>query len=67
MPGDLPEYHFRDRDNGAAVFRVETETRQRHIAQVEIATVNIKNGNVNPLAMHDLRTVLARRIAERLT
>lgn len=46
MAGDLPEYYFRVRDNGAAVFRIDTENRQRRIDMEEIATVNVKNGNV---------------------
>jgi hypothetical protein len=48
MSGDLPEYYFRIRDNGAAVFRVDTENRQRRIDMEEIAMVNVKNGNVKP-------------------
>lgn len=48
MPGDLPDYYFRIRENGAVVFRVDTENRQRRIELVEIATVNVKNGNVKP-------------------
>ena len=48
MPGDLPDYYFRIRVNGAVVFRVDTENRQRRIELVEIAMVNIKNGNVKP-------------------
>ena len=46
MGDDLPEYYFRIRENGAVVFRVETENRQRRIEMEEIATVNVKNGNV---------------------
>ncbi len=46
MPADLPDYYFRVRDNGAAVFRLGTENRQRRIEMDEIATVNVKNGNV---------------------
>ncbi len=45
---ELPEYYFRIRDNGAAVFRIDTENRQRRIDMEEIATVNVKNGNVKP-------------------
>lgn len=131
MSGDLPEFYFRIRENGAAVFRVDTENRNRRIEMEEIAVVNVKNGNIRPhgdrkltdpelaairdwlaarvallarrdiddilrtvdhlnltaqwaqskaeddeleqvtdallLAMHDLRTVLVRRKAERLT
>lgn len=48
MPGDLPEYYFRIRENGAVVFRVDTENRQRRIELVEIATLNVKNGNIKP-------------------
>lgn len=46
MAGDLPEYFFRIRDNGASVFRVDTENRQRRIDMEEIAMVNVKNGNI---------------------
>ena len=48
MPGDLPEYYFRIRENGAAVFRVDTENRQRRIEMEEIAIANVKNGNIKP-------------------
>ncbi len=48
MAGDLPEYYFRTRENGAAVFRVDTENRQRRIDLEEIALVNVKNGQVKP-------------------
>lgn len=46
MSGDLPDYYFRVRDNGAVVFRIDTENRQRRIDMEEIATVNINNGKV---------------------
>lgn len=46
MPGDLPEFYFRIRENGAVVFRVDTENRQRRIDLEEIATVNVKNGQI---------------------
>lgn len=48
MAGDLPEFYFRIRENGAVVFRVDTENRQRRIELDEIATINVKNGNVKP-------------------
>jgi hypothetical protein len=48
MPGDLPEYYFRIRENGAAVFRVDTENRQRRIEMDQIALVNVKNGEIKP-------------------
>lgn len=46
MAGDLPDYYFRIRDNGAVVFRVDTENRQRRIDMQEIASVNVKNGAI---------------------
>jgi putative ribosome biogenesis GTPase RsgA len=51
---DLPEFYFRIRENGAAVYRVSTENRQRRIEMTEIAVVNVKNGNVRPHGDHVL-------------
>ena len=48
MSGELPEYYFRVRENGAAVFRVDTENRQRRIEMDQIAVVNIRNGDIKP-------------------
>lgn len=45
---DLPEYYFRTRENGAFVFRVDSENRQRRIEMDQIATVNIRNGDIKP-------------------
>lgn len=51
---DLPEYYFRVRENGAAVFRIDTENRQRRIEMDQIAVVNIRNGEVRPQGDRDL-------------
>ena len=48
MSTELPDYYFRVRENGAAVFRVDTENRQRRIEMDQIAVVNIKNGEIKP-------------------
>ena len=48
MSAKLPEYYFRTRENGAAVFRVDTENRQRRIEMDQIAIVNIRNGEIKP-------------------
>ena len=48
MTADLPDYYFRVRENGAAVFRISTENRQRRIEMDEIATVNVRNGTIKP-------------------
>lgn len=45
---DLPDYYFRVRENGALVFRIDTENRQRRIDMDQIATVNVKNGDIKP-------------------
>ncbi len=71
MAGDLPDYYFRIRDNGASVFRVDTENRQRRIDMDQIATVNVKNGDIKPhgdrvLSPADMTTIrdwLAARVA----
>ncbi len=48
MSDELPEYYFRVRENGAFVFRVDTENRQRRIEMDQIAVVNIRNGQIKP-------------------
>ena len=45
---ELPKYYFRVRENGAAVFRVDTENRQRRIDMDQIAVINIRNGEIKP-------------------
>jgi hypothetical protein len=69
MTAELPDYYFRVRENGAAVFRVSTENRQRRIEMDEIAVVNVRNGNIKPhgevvLSAADLAAIEA-WIAER--
>lgn len=70
MAGDLPEYYFRIRENGAVVFRVDTENRQRRIEMEEIAIVNVRNGSVKPhgdRALSDAeKGVIADWMAQRL-
>lgn len=65
----LPDYYFRIRENGAAVFRISTENRQRRIEMDEIAVINIRNGNVRPHGNHVLteeeEAVIADWMAER--
>ena len=42
----MPDYYFRVRENGAFVFRLDTENRQRRIEMDQIAVINVKNGEV---------------------
>ena len=69
MAGELPEYYFRVRENGAAVFRIDTENRQRRIEMDQIAVINIKNGEVKPHGSRTLsegdRKVISDWMAER--
>nr|WP_093417709.1 hypothetical protein [Tranquillimonas alkanivorans] len=48
MMNELPEYYFRIRENGAFVFRVNPENRQRRLEMDQIAAVNVRNGEVKP-------------------
>tara|TARA_R110002110_G_scaffold313002_7_gene526369 strand:+ start:842 stop:1243 length:402 start_codon:yes stop_codon:yes gene_type:complete len=62
MAADLPDYYFRVRENGAAVFRVDTENRQRRVEMDQIAVVNIRNGEIKPqgdrrLSQEDLAAI----------
>ncbi len=71
MAGDLPEYFFRIRENGAVVFRVDSENRQRRIEMDQIAVVNIKNGEIKAQGdralseadLVEIRAWMARRVA----
>ena len=70
MAADLPEFYFRIRDNGAVVFRVDTENRQRRIELIELATVNVRNGNIKahgdavltPAELDAIRDWMAKRL-----
>ncbi|SFE56869.1 hypothetical protein [Roseivivax sediminis] len=61
MSGALPDYYFRVRENGAAVFRVDAETRQRRIEMEQIAVVNTRSGEIRP---HGARELSDRDMAE---
>lgn len=50
----LPDYFFRVRENGAQVFRVDTENRMKRIEMDPIAVVNIKNGEIKPQGQREL-------------
>ena len=62
MTGELPEYYFRVRENGAFVYRVDTENRQRRIEMDQIAVVNIRKAEIKPhgereLSAHDIEVI----------
>jgi len=69
MSAELPEYYFRVRENGAFVFRVDTENRQRRIEMDQIAVINIKNGQIKAHGDHELSQAemveIERWVAER--
>ena len=64
MGTELPDYYFRVRENGAAVFRVDTENRQRRIEMDQIATINIRNGEIKPQGDRTLNDSDLARIKE---
>lgn len=61
MAATLPDYFFRIRENGAFVFRVDSENRQRRIDMEQIAAVNIRNGEIKP---HGGRSLSERDLSE---
>ena len=64
MSSGLPQYYFRIRENGAMVFRVDTENRMRRIEMKQIAVVNVRNGEVRPHAKHELTSEDRRAIED---
>ncbi|MGR3365720.1 MAG: hypothetical protein ACU0CY_16235, partial [Maritimibacter harenae] len=48
MSTELPEYYFRVRENGAFVFKVDTQNRHRRIEMDQIAVVNTRTGEIKP-------------------
>lgn len=50
----LPDYYFRTRENGAAVYRVETDNRERRLDLNQIAVVHLKKGEIRPHGDHVL-------------
>lgn len=51
---ELPKYYFRVRENGALVFKIDTENRQRRIEMDPIAVLNIRNGDIRPQGGREL-------------
>ena len=50
----LPDYFFRIRENGAAVYRIGTDPRDQRIEMDQIAVVNARNGEVKPHGPREL-------------
>jgi len=67
MAGDLPDYYFRVRENGAFVFRVDTENRQRRIDMDQIAVVNIRKSEIKPHGDRELSEADIAAITEWMT
>jgi len=64
MAAVLPDYYFRVRENGAVVFRVDTENRQRRIDMEQIAVLNIRNGEIKPHGGRELSKADLKRIRQ---
>ena len=56
MVADLPKYFFRTRDGGANVFRVDGNNRHRRIEMEQIASINMRTGDVRPNGDRELTT-----------
>ncbi len=50
----LPKLYFRVRDNGAAVFRIDAENRDRRLEYEQIAVVNTNRGDFKANGDHAL-------------
>lgn len=59
----LPELYFRVRDNGALVFRVDTQNRHRRIEMTQIAVVNVRNDEIKAHGGGELSDSETRAIA----
>ncbi len=64
MPESLPRYYFRTRENGAFVYAVNNDERQRALAFDPIAVVKLRNGEIKPhgdaeLSEEDLQAIRA--------
>ncbi|MFZ1725624.1 MAG: hypothetical protein WAU13_03070, partial [Albidovulum sp.] len=64
MAGELPEFYFRIRENGAAVFRVDAENRQRRLELDQIALANIRNGEIRAHGDHVLTEAETKAISD---
>jgi hypothetical protein len=63
----LPDYFFRIRENGAAVFRLGLDTRDQRIDMDQIAVVNTRSGEVKPHGARDLTEADRAAIADWLS
>lgn len=48
MTADLPDYFFRTREGGASVFRVDGNNRNRRLEMEQIASINMRSGEIRP-------------------
>ncbi|MEM9012846.1 MAG: hypothetical protein AAGE18_16585 [Pseudomonadota bacterium] len=61
--------YFRTRENGAAIFRLDLENRQRRLDMQQIAVVNTRNGEIKAHGEHELtaaeRTEIEKWVVQR--
>jgi uncharacterized protein YbjT (DUF2867 family) len=63
----LPDYFFRIRENGAAVYRLGTDARDQRIEMDQIAVVNVRNGEIKAHGSRDLSEADRAAIADWLS
>jgi hypothetical protein len=54
MKSTLPKYFFRIRENGAQVFRIDTENQNQRLELEPIAFANVRNGEIRPQGDREL-------------
>lgn len=60
----IPDYFFRIRENGAAVYRLRLAPRDQRIEMEQIAVVNTRNGEVKPHGSREVTEADRAAIAE---
>lgn len=50
----LPEFYFRVRENGALVFRLDSDNRYQRLDMRPVAHVNVRNGQIRPQGQAEL-------------
>jgi hypothetical protein len=63
----LPEFYFRVRENGAFVYRVETDARSKRLELNQIAIAKLRNGDIKAQGDHVLTDEERKAIEEWIT
>ncbi len=67
MADTFPDLHFRVRENGAAVYRVDLQNRNKRMDLEHIAAVNLRNGEIKPTGKAEITDAEQQAMQEWLT